>query len=1518
MTKNNLDNCLSWLLQHPHSFGHLDHISTVAENASQAYDEVGAPAAAEAGDEMARLQLAPQNQYRPKLHTQHINDQNPLPTPTPSRPSQEPRLQSTRTPARPSTPVVPRPTPKLRTPLASLDDIKFSDDVLDIDEIDLTGDVTTSTFGEFGPGTTIWREDSAARVEPLSKKKGTKRKSDEYESDLLSPRSSRITREVLHRSTTTISPLRQNQTQAIEEQIQEMVSLTQTTVRPRKPSPEPADEFPDLDLDDIEEHEPQQATSPSNNQWQLSPAQSQQTHVRRRSNYVPKSVKEGANLLPPDHVFKSPTSSTPKTGLGSAYMNTVDKVDSVEPVNRSPLRVQHLKTSQSPRKPNSPGQPVGNTNESIFRSSGTEPTTGESLTLEQKRLVDKFASNGQEQLGGLLERLEESKKAVDGKLVHEMCESGGATSETKEKLKAIGLKILSATRLQEDFAKLAKLRHQRERMIVQRDELRNSGHGLNPDDPEDLLMSLCSRIFQAKCEIDAQEVSIFRLLGQIDVSPSSHLPTQAKLTRESVLSPAPRTLNQNILVASTQKTPQSTPRHAPDENLYGLSHLSTQSVRQTPTEKRFDTALRGDISSLRPSSAQAQYVRQSADPSESKAQQYPPGKFPRAPMHRERSLSPPGFSRTMASPRSESSLDEDDFEDDFDDEEMCNAAEQFEQHLSSGADEVDEKSERAVLTEISDNIRRVSPKKKSVSLLSSSQAALLQHPWSKDVASALKKRFHLHGFRQNQLEAINATLAGKDTFVLMPTGGGKSLCYQLPAIIRTGRTSGVTIVVSPLLSLMQDQVDHLQKLGIQAHLINGNTPTEVRNWIRQALQGPHPGEELQLLYVTPEMLGKSQAMVSAFEGLHRRKQLARIVIDEAHCVSQWGHDFRPDYKDLGEIRKRFKDVPVMALTATATEVVRVDVMHNLGMKAADVLVQSFNRPNLTYEVRPKGKNADVLENIVQIIKTSYRGQAGIIYCLSRKNCEKVAEQLREDYGIEAQHYHAGLAADERIDIQKQWQSGRFKIIVATIAFGMGIDKPDVRFVIHHTIPKSLEGYYQETGRAGRDGKRSGCYLFYGYPDTMVLKEMIKKGDGSDEQKERQASLLRVMVQFCENRSDCRRVQVLEYFDERFDRADCRQGCDNCNSTNTFETQDFSKHARNAIRIVKQIHRSKVTVLHCVDVYRGGRNKKITQQEHNTLPEYGKGVDLVRGDVERLFYRLITEKALDLYSNVNRSGFATQYIKPGPAAHEFESGRRPLKIQVLASPHEKAKTSAPPRQKGRKNTQGTGVRAAADDHPASTNVPSPLQRKARARLPPVIQTKDSDDEDFIVQTSDMEQENDDDLELNDPRPKTVSQLGPPITSGIGVGLNETHQHILNTFVEEARKAIGQISLSKGLRQKAISDTLLHEIAMQFPQNATELQRISGMNDELFQSFGPVLLRLIKMAYNNYEALLRAQEDRPEDPNHREVVEIVDDSDCEGEPQDDVDVDETESSHYFSLQDDATLPTGRGESELESLG
>lgn len=355
-------------------------------------------------------------------------------------------------------------------------------------------------------------------------------------------------------------------------------------------------------------------------------------------------------------------------------------------------------------------------------------------------------------------------------------------------------------------------------------------------------------------------------------------------------------------------------------------------------------------------------------------------------------------------------------------------------------------------------------------------------PWSNTIQEVLIRVFGLRDFRQNQLEVINCTMSKKDAFVLMPTGGGKSLIYQLSAVC----TPGVTVVISPLVALISDQVSQLRVMNIPATFLGRGQDDSMEVFHRLNDRN----SDLKILYLTPEKVSQSNYTQDRLRRLHQQGRLARVAIDEAHCVSQWGRDFRPDYQECSFFKKNFPDVPVLALTATATDKVKLDVIQQLGLKDAQTFQTSFNRSNLSYEVRAKKK--EFYADIVHFIQQEYPQESGIVYCLSRRECETMADKLSAK-GIKAGYYHADLSLEERESTQQRWTQDRLHVICATIAFGMGINKPDVRFVVHSSMPKNLENYYQESGRAGRDGVHAKCLLFYAYKDKIRLENMIRKG-----------------------------------------------------------------------------------------------------------------------------------------------------------------------------------------------------------------------------------------------------------------------------------------------------------------------------------------------------------------------------------------------------------------------------------------
>ena len=463
------------------------------------------------------------------------------------------------------------------------------------------------------------------------------------------------------------------------------------------------------------------------------------------------------------------------------------------------------------------------------------------------------------------------------------------------------------------------------------------------------------------------------------------------------------------------------------------------------------------------------------------------------------------------------------------------------------------------------------------------------------VGEILKARFGHDGFLPLQEDVIDNVLAGGDSIVLMPTGSGKSLCYQLPALL----LEGVTLVVSPLIALMKNQVDLLTAKGIRAAFINGTMSfAEIRD-----VQDEARGGQIDILYVSPERLA-----VQRFREYLKSLKIGLIAIDEAHCISEWGHDFRPDYRNLSELRDEFPSAPVMALTATATERVRDDIGEQMNMVDAPRFVTSFNRANLTYRVWPKRRSFDAL---VQLLGR-HKDQPAIIYCFSRKDTEELAESL-SIRGFKAMPYHAGLEDNVRRETQDRFLDDDVNIVVATIAFGMGIDKPNIRLVVHYDLPKTMEGYYQETGRAGRDGQPSDCVLFFSHRDKMKQKFFINKMEDAVERKNAEARLEK-MAGYGAART-CRRRLLLEYFGESWDRENCG-ACDVClaettmGETNGHKPADLVTTEFDGTEIAQKVLSAVVRTggrfgaAHIANVLRGSRSRRVLELGHDNLTVYG--------------------------------------------------------------------------------------------------------------------------------------------------------------------------------------------------------------------------------------------------------------------------------------------------------------------------
>ncbi len=488
------------------------------------------------------------------------------------------------------------------------------------------------------------------------------------------------------------------------------------------------------------------------------------------------------------------------------------------------------------------------------------------------------------------------------------------------------------------------------------------------------------------------------------------------------------------------------------------------------------------------------------------------------------------------------------------------------------------------------------------------------------IEETLKHYFGHDAFLPGQQEIVEHMLSGHDALILMPTGGGKSLTYQLPALMMPG----VTVVISPLIALMQDQVDRLQANGIAATFINSTLGSVERSQRERALLNG----QLKLVYVAPERL-MSESFLTLLEHVQETIGISLMAVDEAHCVSEWGHDFRPEYRQIGRMRDHFPTVPMQALTATATERVREDILTQLRLRDPHIHIASFNRPNLTYEVRQKSKAS--YGELVELLR-SMPDAPVIIYCQSRKNVDMVSEALQRD-GIRALPYHAGMTHEQRAENQSRFIRDDVAVLVATIAFGMGIGKPDVRVVVHYDLPSSLEGYYQESGRAGRDGQPAQCILFFNYGDRVKVEFIIERKTNEHEQLVAYEQLNQVIA-YCDSR-DCRRKTLLAYFGEVWQEENCGN-CDNClRALAPMEMEDRTIDAQKFLSCVGRTEQ-RFGMSYIIDVLRGANTKRIRDQRHDQLSTYGIGREHSIEEWQRLGRMLVQQ---ELVSVVTSEGFS---------------------------------------------------------------------------------------------------------------------------------------------------------------------------------------------------------------------------------------------------------------------------------------
>jgi bloom syndrome protein len=729
----------------------------------------------------------------------------------------------------------------------------------------------------------------------------------------------------------------------------------------------------------------------------------------------------------------------------------------------------------------------------------------------------------------------------------------------------------------------------------------------------------------------------------------------------------------------------------------------------------------------------------------------------------------------------------------------------------------------------------------------------------KDIVIESRRKFGHVKFRPGQREIIQNAIQGRDVFVLMPTGGGKSLCYQLPAWC----CPGLTVVVSPLLSLIQDQIQSMNKLGVESVFLASTQDyaTEQAD-INRRLKEVTPHGGIKLLYITPEKLTNSNQMKSMLTNLDKRNLISRFVVDEAHCLSDWGHDFRPDYMKLGILRSEFPKVPLMALTATANEKVVNDAIRALNMRNEFRYKSSFNRPNLHYYVYKK--DGKTLDSIAKYI-SGRRNDSGVVYCLSRKDCETVSKKLEDlvrkkagCHNVRVSFYHAELNAHEREKRHREWSNGKIHVLCATVAFGMGIDKPDVRYVIHYSMPKSITHYYQESGRAGRDGDDADCILYYQYKDKNTLESLIlgKANNPNSASIQRDVKQLYSCVNYCEDEFQCRRVMQLEFFGEKFDRAKCRGTCDNCLSGREVDRQDLTDVAKVLVKLLEDLLRQKpngATLTQLIDLYRGTKSQSVTKYvDVSRLEGYGLGKQIKKADIDRISHRLVFDRIFTETSLLNKSGFSSHYVTLGENAGMVKTGRMRFYVDVPRETKAAVEVSTP-------KTPNSAMEDSTSDwqsarKPAETSMKKKLTAATTSSTASTTTAKRKKKESTTAAAAaaSMPKNVTDILDSDDSSIELKS--GSKSSSSYGRKKRQAQcvlpQKSTNELVEVIKKLVGNWAEEERLMGKQVhywnilSNEAMKNIANNVPMTIDELQSVGSLGENIVNEYGERLVRVVQ--------------------------------------------------------------------------